>query len=145
MSCHTGDPCLPSTNPRREHMCVWCAKPIVSSPGTRDAALARELLDIAGDWAGATGPYNRLVLHGLEVGDDLYGNRFLDRDGLTDAQEEVRDAGCYLILELERLRPLVGDEEWGELRMVTIAGLVAAHRLHAEVSRLAGLRQSFQV
>ena len=105
-----------------------------------DVELERDLLDVAFREYPQGGAFARRIGEGLRLGDELYGRRFEHRDNLAEAQEESRDSGCYLILELERLRSSVSDDDFQELRMQCIAGLVAAIELHEAIGRFASVR-----
>lgn len=89
-----------------------------------------------------TGVFTRMVSEGLRVGDARYGRRFMEVDNLVEAQDESKDAACYLILELERLRGRVDEDTWDELRMAATAGVLASYRLHQAIRVVAGVRES---
>ena len=119
--------------------------PVEAYRHERDHDLERELLDVAFRDAGAEArPFMRLVSEGLKSGDNLYGLRFLGRDNLAEGQEEATDGGCYAILELERLREQVGDDDWQHLKMHAIACLLAAYNLHLAVGRFAAVRDGVE-
>jgi transcription initiation factor TFIIIB Brf1 subunit/transcription initiation factor TFIIB len=135
--------CVPSTNPRREHVCVRCARVIETRE--RDRELEAELFTLAAELNERAhgehpGSFASRVFDRLEMGQQRYGDEYLHRDNLTEAAEETPDAAAYVLLELHRLRPTVDEDDWQELRMAALAAMSAAIHCDVALMRMVRLR-----
>lgn len=134
---------MPSTNPRRENLCVRCNRVIERRERDRDLeqelfALAVELNERAhGEHPGS---FASRVFERLEIGEDRYGDEYLHRDNLAEAQEETPDTVAYSLLELQRLRPSVSDDDWQELRMAALGVIATAIHCDVALARFTQLR-----
>lgn len=71
----------------------------------------------------------RLVRERLDLGDRLYGDRFLTSDNMREALDEPCDAVTWSLLELQRQRLAGADAELvAEARMEIIGAAVLAAR-----------------
>lgn len=77
--------------------------------------------------------YGRDVQARMAYGEERFGNTFLDRDNLAEALEESPDAGVYGLLELQRLKSRLREQEWMELRMEVIGALVDLAAAHERI------------
>ena len=103
----------------------------------RDPAFEEEFLGLVERMAvvqgGASAPpvghFLRLVRDRLDLGDRLYGQRFLERDGMAEALEEPCDAVAWSLLELQRRRAAgENGDGWDEARMELVAAAVLMAR-----------------
>lgn len=98
---------------------------------SRDHALERELLASAIRGARKLGvdarPFTRRVLRRLDLGDELYGGTFVDRDCFAEAIEEAEDLAAWALLEAERLERLeeLGESVRIDLRLAVVAAALA--------------------
>lgn len=108
----------------------------------RDPALANELLAIAEElceraYGGRPVHYAHDVHARLAFGDERFGDEYLTRDdNLAEALEETPDAIIYMLLELDKLRGTIRDEDWQELRMDTLAAMALGAAFHEAIARL---------
>lgn len=143
MPCDTA--CVPSANPRSTGSCVRCGRIITPVPARdhplEQAALA-DAAEIAARVSGdSSPPFPRLVADRLALGAQTYGDlAFLDRDNALEAFPEGADAAAYLLLEIQRLRPLVDELDWLELRQRAVAGVARAISLDVAVRDFIGFR-----
>lgn len=69
--------------------------------------------------------FTRLVRERLALGDRLYGDRYLTRDGMGEALEEPCDAIAWALLELQRRRAIGTPPEQLEAARAEIVGAAA--------------------
>jgi hypothetical protein len=90
--------------------------------------------------------FAREVLGRLALGAETYGeDGYLDpdRDNIGEAAEEAPDVAGYLMLELQRLRPILLAEDWMDLRMEVLGAMATAARLDTEVRAIRRDRDEF--
>lgn len=133
------------TNPRKVRTCQRCAK-VIAEPPARDHGLEQTALADASEMAlrvngEHSGPFARLVTERLELGAETYGDlAFHDRDNLLEAFPEAADSAAYILLDLQRLRPSMDDEQFVELRHAAVTAISAAIHLDVAVRRLVATR-----
>lgn len=88
--------------------------------------------------------YARAVRERLAMGEHRYGpENYLRIDGLTEASEETSDLGAYLLLELQKLRPLMRDEDFQEFRQRTLDAIAHTAAAHEALGELRRMRSEF--
>jgi hypothetical protein len=136
--------CKEGSDPRNAGSCYRCGRVIEPAP-ERDRDFETETLKVAGELCERVHGkqplhYARVVVARLEQGEQEYGHAYLDRDNIAEACEESPDIGAYLLLELQRLRPLLRDEDWQDLRMLALDAMAGAAAVHESMLRLQRLR-----
>ena len=112
----------------------------------RDPILEAELLDLGcAQLVEGGAAFRHLVRHRLTLGDERYGDAYLTpkKDNLDEALEESADGAAWPMLELQRLRGLVDDNAWGELKMLTVGCIATAVQHDIAVRRFIATRRSF--
>lgn len=134
-------------NPRMHGRCIKCGMAYVKDPSgtTRDLQFEQEMLDTAIElchrvYGRLPTAYTREVQSRLALGAERYGDGdYLLKDNLQEATQESPDFAAYHLLELQRVRPLMSEDEFEEMKMLVLdamAHTAAAHLLSVEVSRL---------
>jgi glutathione S-transferase len=83
--------------------------------------------------------YRRHIAERLRIGAERYGaDAFLGRDNLVEVEPESADVAAYAILDLNRLKGLMAEDAWQEMRMHLV--VAAAKAAEADVAVRAALR-----
>jgi hypothetical protein len=69
--------------------------------------------------------FRHLVRSRLAIGDDRYGNSYLEKDNLSEAAEEPADCAAWGLLHLQACGDRLSEDEFQELKML-IVGMVHA-------------------
>lgn len=78
----------------------------------------------------------------LLMGQGMYGEKYMEPqfDNAAEAILEPPDVACYLLLELQKQRARVRDEEWQEMRMLALEAMAAAGAAWEALHRFKRLR-----
>ena len=113
----------------------------------RDPVFETELLALAAEGAqrvfhARPSNYTREVLGRMEAGARTYGDTFAHdgRDLIGEAMEEGPDVSGYVLLELQRLRPQLSEQEFQELKMAAAPAMAAAAASFAALLELRAKR-----
>jgi len=87
---------------------------------------------------GETEAFVRRIRERLAIGAERYGeHQFLQRDNLSEVEEETPDVAAYAMLELERLQELLPPAELADVRidLVTAAAYAAIADVYVRAAR----------